>query len=179
MPDHTTPTWLAYARQVVEYTARGDDPNSINTLPNDTRAHHGVFVTLHKHGRLRGCMGILDPEQPLEEAVRHAAISAAARDPRFSPVTTAELADINIEVSILSSPYPMRSPDDLELGRHGIIVRRGLQRGLFLPQVAVTHHFDKETLLNRCCSEKAGLPADAWRDPDTEVLLFTTDVMQE
>jgi len=73
----------------------------------------------------------------------------------------------------------MRRLDELELGRHGILVRQGGRRGLFLPQVAVEHHLDKETFLSRCCDEKAGLPANAWQDPATEVLLFTTEVFQE
>ena len=73
----------------------------------------------------------------------------------------------------------MGSLDDLEIGRHGIIVQRGANRGLFLPQVATEHCFDKETFLNRCCTEKAGLPPGAWREPDTEVLLFTAKVLRE
>ena len=73
----------------------------------------------------------------------------------------------------------MANIDELECGRHGIIVRQGMLRGLFLPQVATEHHLDKETFLLRCCSEKAGLPANAWRDPKTEVLLFTADIFHE
>ncbi|MCK4343259.1 MAG: AmmeMemoRadiSam system protein A [Phycisphaerae bacterium] len=176
-PHEPTPSWLAFARQVVEYAARRADPARAGPAPAELRAHHGVFVTLHKYGRLRGCMGTLDPHEPLVDAVRHAAVCAASQDPRFTPVTPDELPDLQIEVSILSPPRPMGRLEDLEIGRHGVIVRRGKQRGLFLPQVAVTHHFDKETFLARCCSEKAGLPSDSWRDPETEVLLFTAEVM--
>jgi len=100
-------------------------------------------------------------------------------DPRFAPLTLAELPEVTIEVSVLSPPWPMGNLDDLELGKHGIIVRSGARRGLFLPQVATEHHFDKEIFLTRCCSEKAGLKPDAWRDPTTEVLLFTTDVYSD
>jgi len=128
---------------------------------------------------LRGCMGLLDARLARADAVRQAAISAALHDPRFSPVAPAELADLAIEVSILDAPVPMHSLDELELGRHGIIVQRGMQRGLFLPQVATDHHMSREEFLGRCCSEKAGLPADAWRDPATTVELFTTEVYTE
>lgn len=124
-------------------------------------------------------MGILDPQTPLPDAVSEAAICAATHDPRFAPVAADELPDLRIEVSILSPPQRMRDLDELELGRHGVLVRRGALRGLFLPQVAVEHRMDKVTFLSRCCDEKAGLPPDAWKDPATEVLLFTADVTQE
>jgi len=128
---------------------------------------------------LRGCMGILDPGLSLADAIRQAAVCAALQDPRFTSVRARELDDLEIEVSILSPPVPMRSLDDLRIGQHGILVQRQGRRGLFLPQVAVEHHLDKETFLSRCCAEKAGLPADAWRHPDTQVLLFTAEVLRE
>jgi AmmeMemoRadiSam system protein A len=158
--------------------ARRRDPAQAGPSP-EPQPHSGVFVTLHKLGRLRGCMGILDPQLPLADAVREAALCAASQDPRFPPVRADELSDLEVEVSILSPPQRMRSLTDLEIGRHGVLVRRGDQRGLFLPQVAVEHHLDRETFLSRCCTEKAGLPPDAWKDPDTEVLIFTAEVLHE
>lgn len=172
-------SWPSFARRIIECVARGSDPAGAGPPPAEARPHGGVFVTLHKSGRLRGCMGTLDPHTPLDEAVRHAAFCAAAEDPRFPPVQPAELPDLEIEVSILSAPQPMQDLEDLRIGRHGIIVRRGVQRGLFLPQVAVEHNLNKEAFLSRCCAEKAGLSADAWRDAATEVLLFTTEVFRE
>jgi AmmeMemoRadiSam system protein A len=171
--------WPAFAREVIERAARGAATEQTPPPPTDSRPHGGVFVTLHKSGRLRGCMGTLDSRAPLAEAIRHAAYCAATQDPRFQPVTPSELSDLKIEVSIMSDPQPMGDIENLQLGQHGILVRRGLQRGLFLPQVAVEHHLDKETFLARCCAEKAGIPAEAWRDPTTEVLLFTTEVQRE
>ncbi|MGD8451257.1 MAG: AmmeMemoRadiSam system protein A [Phycisphaerae bacterium] len=169
--------WPAYARQVIESAVRGVAPEY---QPSPVSGPHGgVFVTLHKFKRLRGCMGTLDPSLSVADAVRRAAASSALHDPRFSPVAVAELPDLVVEVSILSAPEPMGTIDELELGRHGVIVRQGMRQGLFLPQVAVEHHLDKETLLSRCCREKAGLSPDAWRDPDTEVLLFTAQVFSE
>ncbi len=172
-------SWPAYARRIIEYTACHGDPSRAEPPRTESRPHGGVFVTLHKFRKLCGCMGILDPSLPLADAVRQAAVSAASQDPRFSRVEPDELPDLEIEVSVLSDSTPMGSLDDLEIGRHGILVRQGLRRGLFLPQVAVDHHLDKEQFLTRCCTEKAGLPADAWRDPKTEVLLFTTEVYRE
>ena len=172
-------SWPAYARQVIESAIRKDDSGGVRPPPAAPQPFGGVFVTLRVSGRLRGCMGTLEPEQSLAEAVGHAAVSAALHDPRFPPVAPADLPDISIEVSIMSAPWPMRDLDELELGKHGILVRNGPRRGLFLPQVATEHHFDKETLLTRCCREKAGLKPDAWRDPDTEVLLFTADAYSD
>jgi len=173
------PSWPGFARQVITAAVGRSSPSAVGPSPLEPRSHSGVFVTLHRVGRLRGCMGTLDDTLPVAEAVRHAAVCAALHDPRFPPVSTGELADLQLEVSILSPPHPMRSLDDLELGRHGIHVRRGPHHGLFLPQVAVEHHMDKETFLSRCCEEKAGLPPDAWRDPDTEVLLFSAAIFHE
>lgn len=172
-------SWQAFAREVIIHTTRAADPAHVDLPGLESRPHGGVFVTLHKSGQLRGCMGMLDAEMPLGEAVRHAAVCAATQDPRFRPVTPDELPDLKIEVSILSDAVPMRDLADLQLGRHGVLIRRHGRRGLFLPQVAVEHHLDKEAFLSRCCAEKAGLPPDAWRDPNTEVLLFTTEVFSE
>jgi AmmeMemoRadiSam system protein A len=181
MSSPTTPsaTWPSFARQVIESAVRGDDVSRMLPPEGGESSSGGVFVTLKKFGRLRGCMGTLDPSQPLVEAVRHAAQTAALNDPRFPPVASSELADLSVEVSILSEPWPMQSIDDLQIGTHGIVVRKGLQRGLFLPQVASEHHLDKHTFLSRCCAEKAGLTPDAWQDPDTEVLLFTAQIFNE
>ncbi len=170
--------WALFARDVLAAAVMRRDPAAVAAPPTESAPHGGVFVTLHKHRRLRGCMGTLDTDLPLAEAVRRATLSAAFHDPRFSPVNSQELADLDLEVSVLSRPEPMRALDELVLGRHGILVRRGPQRGLFLPQIAIEHHLDRAAFLARCCDEKAGLPADAWRQPDTEVLLFTTEVFR-
>jgi AmmeMemoRadiSam system protein A len=178
-PAPSIPTWPSFARQVIELAIRQVDVNRATPPEQGVESFGGVFVTLKKSGRLRGCMGTLDASQPLDEAVRHAARIAALSDPRFPPLALSELPDVSVEVSILSEPWPMQSIDDLQIGTHGIVVRKGLQRGLFLPQVASEHHLDKHTFLSRCCAEKAGLTPDAWQDPDTEVLLFTAQIFSE
>lgn len=171
--------WPALARDVLEHAVRKTAAPQLPLSETPQREYGGVFVTLHKLGRLRGCMGTLDNSRPLTEAVRYAAASAALHDPRFPPVTVGELPELVVEVSILSAPWPMRDLDDLELGRHGVLVRDGLNVGLFLPQVAIEHHLDKETFLSRCCSEKAGLEPHTWRAPQANVMLFTTQVFSE
>ncbi len=182
MSDVHTPTatdWAAFARTVVELVARGCSTAHLPLPPDSGIQHGGVFVTLHALGKLRGCMGVLDETRPLAQAVAEAATCAATRDPRFAPVSVAELPDLRVTVSILSRPVPMRALGELQIGRHGVLVRSGEQRGLFLPQVAAEHGLSAETFLSRCCTEKAGLPADAWRDGQAETLLFTTQVFEE
>lgn len=137
-------------------------------------AHGGVFVTLRKAGALRGCMGTLDARARLVEAVRDAARSAATRDPRFRPLQAHEIATISVHLSVLSRPTRIDDIEQIELGRHGIVVVSGSRRGLFLPQVATDHGLDREAFLTRCCVEKAGLSASAWRDGTGEVLVFET-----
>ena len=173
------PDWPAFARQVISQAVSRGDIDRAQPPQGHDQPFSGVFVTLKKGNRLRGCMGTLDASQTLPETVRYAARTAAINDPRFTPVSPEELPDVSVEVSILSAPQSMTNLDELELGKHGIIVQRGAQRGLFLPQVATEHHLDKVTFLSRCCSEKAGLPADAWKDPGTKVLLFTATIFHE
>ncbi|MCD6352012.1 MAG: AmmeMemoRadiSam system protein B [Armatimonadetes bacterium] len=142
------------------------------------REPRAVFVTLKKHGRLRGCIGTLEPVAPLGEAVVESAISAATRDPRFMRVGPDEVDDLEIEVSVLSPLRPVKSPDEIVLGKHGIVVRQGLRSGVFLPEVAPEQGWDLETTLTILCTEKAGLPGDAWKH-GAELLVFTTQSFDE
>jgi len=137
-----------------------------------------VFVTLHKHGQLRGCIGGLEAREPLAEAVRSSAVSAATQDPRFPPVKPDELDDLEIEVSVLSPLQKIDSPDEIVVGEHGVMVAQGMRRGVFLPQVAPEQGWDRDTMLNYLCAHKAGLPADAWRR-GADLYVFTTQVFSE
>jgi len=125
----------------------------------------GLFVTLHVHGKLRGCIGVIEARCSLGESLVRCAADAALHDPRFSPLRAEEIAGLEIEVSLLSPMLPI-SPEDVEIGRHGLLVERGLRRGLLLPQVATEHRLSREQFLAETCF-KAGLPRDAWRDPQT------------
>ena len=139
----------------------------------------GAFVTLRKDGELRGCIGHMVGSQPLYLTVRDMAIEAATGDPRFSPLNLAELKDIEIEISALSPLEKVDSADKIQMGVHGVIVKRGFHSGVFLPQVATETGWSKEEFLSNLCSHKAGLPADAWKDPSTELYVFTAEVFSE
>jgi len=138
----------------------------------------GAFVTLKKAGQLRGCIGYIEPRVSLIEAVANNAQSAALRDPRFTPVTPQELADISIEISALTPLEPVADVEDIEVGRHGLVISRGPHRGLLLPQVPVEWGWDREEFLQQTC-HKAGLPPEAWKQNDTELLSFEAEVFSE
>ena len=137
-----------------------------------------VFVTLHLNGRLRGCIGTLEAHLPLGEAVREYAVAAATQDPRFRPVSPAEVPHLELEISVLSPMRRVASPDEIQIGKHGVCVRRGSRSGVFLPQVAPEQGWDLETTLTTLCVEKAGLPGDAWKT-GAEILCFTAQVFGE
>jgi AmmeMemoRadiSam system protein A len=141
----------------------------------DRRA--GVFVSLHKRDALRGCIGHIEPDQPLSRAVSSSAIAAASTDPRFDPVTPDEMRELQIEVSILGLLERVARADEIEIGRHGLLVERGWNRGLLLPQVAVEWGWDAEAFLSQTC-HKAGLPLDAWRAAAT-IWRFEAEVFSE
>jgi uncharacterized protein len=122
----------------------------------------GAFVSLHKHGELRGCIGHIEADAPLGSTIVSCAVAAATEDPRFPPLVTAELADIDIELSLLGPLQSIGGPEDIEIGRDGLVVEQGWHRGLLLPQVATEWQWDAETFLAHTC-RKAGLSADAWK----------------
>jgi AmmeMemoRadiSam system protein A len=133
----------------------------------------GVFTTLYLKGSLRGCVGYVFPAMPLVQAVAETARSAAFNDTRFLPVTREEAETLNISLSVLSTLRPIRA-EEVEVGRHGLLVSMSQCRGLLLPQVPVEHHWDRETFLEQTC-RKAGLPAHAWQRGAT-IEAFTAEV---
>jgi AmmeMemoRadiSam system protein A len=152
---------LALARLSVAARASGAAPPEVPATP---AVRAGAFVTLHRDGQLRGCIGSLDTERPVTEIVRQSAAAAAAEDPRFPPVAPDEVGALDIEVSVLGALEPLDpvDPAGVEIGRHGLVVEEGLHRGLLLPQVATEWGWDATTFLSQACA-KAGLPTDAWR----------------
>lgn len=167
------------ARRTIEsYLRTGDAPPVETGGLRELEDAGAAFVTLRRRdGELRGCIGTVAPQRPLAEAVRDLAISAATRDRRFDSVTAEELDEIHIEVSVLS-PVSAANLDRIEVGLHGLIVRRGAASGVLLPQVASERGWDREMFLRQTC-RKAGLPEDAWRDPATQILWFACDVIEE
>jgi AmmeMemoRadiSam system protein A len=136
----------------------------------------GVFVTLHVRNRLQGCIGVVEAKEPLGEAIVRCAASAAREDPRFAPMKAEQLGELGIEISLLSELAPI-TPESIEIGRHGLLVVRQGRRGLLLPQVAVEHKFSRDQFLEETC-RKAGLPREAWREPEACVFGFTCEVLQ-
>jgi AmmeMemoRadiSam system protein A len=139
----------------------------------------GAFVTLREGGQLRGCIGNMVGTQPLYLTIRDMAVEAATGDPRFPKVGLAELEKIGIEISVLSPMEKTGSADNIKLGIHGVLVRKGFSSGVFLPQVATETGWSKEEFLSHLCSDKAGLPPLAWKDKNTELYVFTAEIFSE
>jgi uncharacterized protein len=139
-------------------------------------APRGAFATLHLYGKLRGCIGYVSPTDSLYKTVADTARAAAFEDPRFEPVILSEVPHLRLEISVLSLPQPIR-PDEVVVGKHGLVVTQGNHRGLLLPQVAPEWEWDRETFLAQTCL-KAGLPADAWQH-GAQLQGFTAEVFGE
>jgi AmmeMemoRadiSam system protein A len=161
----------------VRAAAAGGPPGETGTLHGRLAVPQGAFVTLKVGGRLRGCIGIVEATEPLGAAVRHCAMAAATEDPRFAPVGTDELEALEIEVSVLAEPRPVRDVVDIVVGRDGLIVSSGQRRGLLLPQVAVEHAWSSEQFLEQTC-RKAGIEPDAWRH-GARIETFTAQVFED
>jgi AmmeMemoRadiSam system protein A len=169
---------LAMARRAIESRLAGEDPLH-EDAEGALREPCGAFVTIRRRadGELRGCVGFIEARRPLVEAVQHAAVAAATSDSRFEPVRSEELPELGLEISVLSNLQPLR-PVDVEVGRHGLLLRQGARQGLLLPQVPTEHGWDRETFLDKTCV-KAGLPVGTWRQPGVELLGFTAEVFSE
>jgi AmmeMemoRadiSam system protein A len=168
-------TLVEIARRAIARSVNGSEPGDVPTIPGLPEAT-GAFVTLKKRGALRGCIGTLECRRALPEEVARVAVSAAREDPRFEPVRPSELADLDVEVSVLGplEPIDPHDPAAIEIGRHGLVVEQGWRRGLLLPQVATEWGWDRETFLAHTCA-KAGLPHDCWRT-GARVFRFAADV---
>ena len=152
-------------------------------LPKIFDEKQGVFVTLHEDGDLRGCIGYPQPVMPLGNAIVDSAINAGTGDPRFPPVKAKDLGRIEFEVTVLTKPQPYhvpknKLPEMVRIGIDGLIVTKGMFSGLLLPQVAPEWGFEPMEFLSQTCL-KAGLPADAWIDQDTEVQHFQAQIFAE
>lgn len=161
---------LELARSTVNDFVRNGKVADHKTQNSNISTYKGAFVTLKKHGQLRGCIGFIEPVAPLFETVIQASIYAACRDPRFPPVSTEELEDLEIEISVLSPLRKIDSPQLIEVGKHGLFISKGDNSGLLLPQVAVENHWSRQTFLEQACL-KAGLAADSWKS-GAEIFIF-------
>ncbi|MBN2520054.1 MAG: AmmeMemoRadiSam system protein A, partial [Bacteroidales bacterium] len=158
--------------------------NKINTsdFSENLKMPCGAFVTLHKEGKLRGCIGRFDPNEPLYKVVQDMAIAASTQDYRFSRVTTDEIDNLDIEISVLTPLKKIESIDEFELGKHGIYIKKGLKTGTFLPQVAEGTKWNKEEFLGHCARDKAGIGWTGWKDAELytyEALVFSEKELKE
>lgn len=139
----------------------------------------GAFVTLKNNDRLRGCIGLIETDQPLYKIIQEVTIASATKDPRFNPVTLQELKDIIIEVSILTPKNKIKNWKDIKLGTDGVMIEQGWHKAVFLPQVAQETGWDLERFLSTLCTEKAGLPADCYKNSQTIIYVFQTQIFTE
>ena len=167
---------LRLARSSVEASVRGETMEVPAAVSPALQEPAGAFVTLHWKTQLRGCVGSVLASRPLYQTVIEMAAAAALRDPRFEPVSALELADLEVEISVLSPMSPVR-PEEIRVGTQGLMVSQAGHRGLLLPQVAADHHWDHHRFLEETC-RKAGLPPDAWRR-GAKVETFTAEVFAE
>ncbi len=163
------------AKKTIEAVVRGKKPPAFKDLPEKLKLPYGVFVTITKHGNLRGCIGHIVADQPLYKVCQEMAKAAALHDPRFNPVTERELPDLEIEISVLTPFERVTDFKDIVIGRDGLIIRHGYQSGLLLPQVATEYGWTVEQFLEQTCV-KAGLPEDAYKLEDTEIYKFSAQV---
>jgi len=169
-------TLLRLAREALVEYLNSAEISKIPEPGDALRQPCGAFVTLRKGKNLRGCIGVTEANKPLYITVRECAVWAALHDPRFPPVTKKEVSGLNLEISVLS-PLSDIAPQDIEVGRHGLLVSSGGLRGLLLPQVAEQWKWNREQFLEETC-RKAGLPPDAWRQ-DARIQAFTAQVFEE
>jgi len=168
---------LESARETITAQLAGKKPvygSTTKTL--ETKC--GAFVTLHRDGQLRGCIGNLIGVKPLYITIREMAIASAFEDPRFMPLSKKELEEIDIEISVLSPLKKIKSIDDIKIGEHGILIKSGFRSGTFLPQVAVEQKWNVNELIENVCI-KAGMDTNNWQAPDTELFVYTAIVFGE
>lgn len=167
---------LKIARDSIENYLKKGKKLDINVEDTKLKSEQGAFVTLKKHGELRGCIGRIESDSPLYLVVSNMAVQSATGDPRFPCLKKEEIGDITIEISVMSKPREMENIDEIEIGTHGLIVRKGAYSGLLLPQVATEYNWGKKEFLENTCY-KAGLPKNAWKD--AKVYKFSAEVFGE
>ena len=170
---------LEIARRSIEKYLKDGEKMEIKESDPLLIQESGAFVTLHEAGQLRGCIGNLVGRGPLYLTVRDMAVEAATGDSRFEALKLPELKNIEIEISVLSPMQKIKDVAEIKLGLHGVLVKKGFNSGVFLPQVASETGWSKEEFLSQLCSQKAGLAPDAWKDKSTDIYIFSAEVFSE
>ncbi len=175
LSDEEKQALLWVARAVIAHKARREPLPRFPAATDKLKENRGAFVSIYKQGMLRGCIGSLEGSTPLMETVEAMAEAAAFRDPRFRPVAAEELPYLDVEISALTPLKEITDTEQIEVGKHGIMIRKGYHSGLLLPQVATERDWDRITFLQETC-RKAGLPRDAWQEKDAKIYIFSADV---
>src|SRR4030066_1441955 len=163
------------AKTVIENLARGAALPEFKIESPILKENRGAFVTIHQRGKLRGCIGYIEGQGPLHKTIEEMAEAAAFRDPRFTPVKEKELPELELEISVLTPLKRIQDVNEIQVGKHGIYIKKGWYSGLLLPQVATEYGWDCQTFLEHTC-QKAGLPSNAWKDKDIEIYIFSADI---
>jgi len=170
---------LQIARETLKAYLNNGEKLSVEEDDPILNKEMGAFVTLDKNGQLRGCIGNIIGKGPLYQTVSDMAIEAGIHDPRFSPVSPEELEDIDIEISVLSPLKKIDNPDQIVMGKHGVMVKKGFRSGVYLPQVAVETGWNREEFMNSLCMQKAGIPRDSWKNKGCDIYIFSAEVFGE
>jgi AmmeMemoRadiSam system protein A len=179
MPDQITSARIVkFARDVLVAHLLGKPAPATTGCP--MIPNHGIFVTIRTAGHLRGCIGTFRSDDSLAELLERIVIESA-QDSRFvgMPLTARDVSAMQIEISLLSPLQMVKDSSEIEVGRHGIVIEHGNQRGCFLPDVATQHGWDATSFLRQCCVQKMELPPDAWRDPEARLSIFTAEKLED
>ena len=175
LTDTEKKTLLEVVRKTIEARLSGESIPSFNLESQVLKEKRGAFVTLKKHGHLRGCIGYIEARRPLYATVAEMAAAAAFDDPRFPPLRPDEMKHITAEISVLSPLKELEDVNEIEVGIHGLYIVKGFHSGLLLPQVATEYGWDRLTFLEETC-HKAGLHQGAWKERDTKIYIFSAEI---
>jgi AmmeMemoRadiSam system protein B/AmmeMemoRadiSam system protein A len=172
-------TLIKIARTTIEHKVKGEQPPDLEVDSPILKEKRGAFVTIHKHGQLRGCIGYIEAIKPLYLTIREMAEAAALHDHRFPPVSSEELSSLDLEISVLTPLRRIENIDEIEIGKHGILLKKGYHQGVFLPQVATEQGWDRITFLNQICYKAGIRDINCWKEKDAEIYIFSAEVFEE
>jgi AmmeMemoRadiSam system protein A len=179
LSDDDKNTLMHIARTTIERKVKARELPEFQVDAPILKEKRGAFVTIHKHGRLRGCIGYIEAIKPLHITVQEMAEAAALSDHRFPPVSSEELDDLDLEISVLTPLKRIKTIDEIQIGKHGILLKSGYHQGVFLPQVATEQGWDKTTFLNQICFKAGISDENCWKAKDAEIYIFSAEVFEE
>ncbi len=172
-------TLIHIARTTIEKSVKGEKVPEFEVDSPILKEKRGAFVTIHKHGQLRGCIGYIEGIKPLYLTVRMMAEAAALNDTRFNPVSPEELSSLHLEISVLTPLKRINDVNEIQIGKHGVLLKKGYYQGVFLPQVATEQGWDRTTFLNELCHKAGIYDSNCWKAQDAELYIFSADVFEE